>query len=230
MTQNMASNDNLQSAKGSYSITTACFWLIQGSEMSLDTLIAGLSLSPQQAQSLIAALTKSSESDSPPELEDVSASTTDVSAHDTASATAPTISTHDTAYDISGIETVHSCSQHAFPAHTLGNEDAEALHHQMKRTLESVSRRVEPMTLDTMQWKEVLLLKEELRRAVQWKEEASHLKEDLQRAIAAMNSMASPAQTNSDSYPLGYHVPLPSDTGPFYAVTRGRQIGVFSGW
>ena len=28
----------------------------------------------------------------------------------------------------------------------------------------------------------------------------------------------------------GYHVPGPNDNPPFYVVTRGRNIGVFSGW
>ena len=28
----------------------------------------------------------------------------------------------------------------------------------------------------------------------------------------------------------GYHVPGPNDSPPFYVITRGRNIGVFSGW
>jgi uncharacterized protein YdcH (DUF465 family) len=168
--------------------------------MSLDTLIAGLSLSPQQTKGLIAALTKSSASDSPPALEYDLASTTDVSAHDTASATAPSISTPNASF-----------SAHIF------SEDvaAEAFHNEMNtlinRTTHSQHRVPSSPTVE--QWKEeTLILKDELRRAI--------------AAITAINNAASPLQTHASCY----HIPSESDTGPFYAVTKGKDIGVFSGW
>lgn len=27
-----------------------------------------------------------------------------------------------------------------------------------------------------------------------------------------------------------YHVPLPGEEGPFYIVTHGTDVGIFSGW
>jgi hypothetical protein len=204
MTQN-TTQKIATSAKGSYSQHDCHIWLIRDVEMSLEALIAGLSLLPQQAQGLITALTKSSEEESLPELEDLPASGTttasahNTAAHNTASATTPSISTRDTAYDsasgkvpfISGTETVHTCSAHALPAHNLDNRVVDTQHH------------LEPATLDTVQWKEEVLL----------------LREDLRRAIIAMNSMAKTDSYPLGSYPLGYHVPLPTDRGPFYAVT-----------
>ncbi|KAF7431000.1 hypothetical protein PC9H_006715 [Pleurotus ostreatus] len=32
--------------------------------------------------------------------------------------------------------------------------------------------------------------------------------------------------------PIGYafHLPNPDDEGPFYMITRGREVGIFAGW
>jgi hypothetical protein len=75
-----------------------------------------------------------------------------------------------------------------------------------------------------------------------WKDEATALKEELQRAVAVINGAASvlnPATvdgtasvTSSAEFTAArdYHVPSPSEIGTLYAVTLGKQIGVFCGW
>jgi hypothetical protein len=78
-----------------------------------------------------------------------------------------------------------------------------------------------------------------------WKEESLLLKEELRRAVIVINrvvsaldvatadgaiatkSNASPTESNTAR---DYHVPLPSETGTFYVVTKGKQVGVFCGW
>jgi hypothetical protein len=78
-----------------------------------------------------------------------------------------------------------------------------------------------------------------------WKEESSLLKEELKRAVAVINGVVSALDlatadgaiaTESNASPTksntarDYHVPLPSETGTFFVVTKGKQVGVFCGW
>ena len=47
-------------------------------------------------------------------------------------------------------------------------------------------------------------------------------------ANAPLNAISPPTHLITPIY--GYHVPAPNSTGPFYTVTRGRDIGIFAGW
>ena len=45
---------------------------------------------------------------------------------------------------------------------------------------------------------------------------------------APLNAVSPPVHLITPIY--GYHVPAASAAGPFYAITRGRDIGIFAGW
>ena len=47
-------------------------------------------------------------------------------------------------------------------------------------------------------------------------------------ANAPLNAVSPPVHLITPIY--GYHVPAASAAGPFYAITRGRDIGIFAGW
>ena len=47
-------------------------------------------------------------------------------------------------------------------------------------------------------------------------------------ANAPLNAIPPPPHLITPIY--GYHVPAPNSAGPFYTITRGRDIGIFAGW
>jgi len=50
----------------------------------------------------------------------------------------------------------------------------------------------------------------------------------VQPANAPLNAIPPPTHLITPIY--GYHVPAPNASGPFYTVTRGRDIGIFASW
>jgi hypothetical protein len=53
---------------------------------------------------------------------------------------------------------------------------------------------------------------------------------DAEGVLAGPSQAEQAALAEPEEDPIDYHIPDPSATGPFYVVTCGLDVGIFSGW